>query len=348
MAIRDNKNGSFTIDYRDYKGSRRQETIYGSKTYAKEILNKRLTERSTAKYSPERVQQKITFREAANKYWELHGSKTKSAKKLRYTFDRIVDYFGDKPLAKISVEDMQVYYNTILERTSGSTANRYFTTVRAIISLMIKLRLFTSLSPCVGVIRKPENPIKTDFFTTEEIIAIVKAASERFRPFLICAITTGVRRGELMNLDWKNVDLNNNKIHIHIAKSGKSREVPLSEDARNLFLALGPKPEGKVFFLTEAMIRLDYKKAIHNSNVKHIPLKNARHTFASQFRIHRGNMSDLQQFMGHSTMALTMRYAHLSPEYTNESIKCINGLIPATKIQSLGSDDVRLRRLSTK
>lgn len=348
MAIKDNKNGSFTIDYRDYKGSRRQETIYGSKTYAKEILNKRLTERSTAKYSPERVQQKITFREAANKYWELHGSKTKSAKKLRYTFDRIVDYFGDKPLAKISVEDMQVYYNTILERTSGSTANRYFTTVRAIINLMIKLRLFTSLSPCVGVIRKPENPVKTDFFTTEEIIAIVKAASERFRPFLICAITTGVRRGELMNLDWKNVDLNNNKIHIHIAKSGKSREVPLSEDARNLFLDLGPKPEGKVFFLTEAMIRLDYKKAIHNANVKHIPLKSTRHTFASQFRINHGNMNDLQQFLGHSTMGLTMRYAHLSPEYTNESIKCINGLIPATKIQSLGADDVRLRRLSTK
>lgn len=345
MAIRDNKNGTFTIDYTDNAGRRIRKVIRGSKTLAKEVLNKLLAEKAESKYFPDRAQKKLTFREAANKYWELHGSKTKSAKKLRYTFDQIVNYFGDKLLTQISVEDMQIYYNTILERTSGSTANRYFTTVRAIINLMIKLRLFTSLSPCVGVIRKRENPIKTDFFTKEEIIAIIKAASDRFRPFLICAITTGMRRGELMNLDWKNVDLDNNKIHIHLAKSGKSREIPLSEDARNLFLALGPKPEGKVFFLTEAMIRLDYKKAVLNSNVKHIPLKNTRHTFASQFRINRGNMTDLQQFLGHSAMGLTMRYTHLSPEYTNESIKRVNGLIPTVEIKSFTEENIRLHKL---
>ena len=59
MAIKDNKNGSFTIDYRDYKGSRRQETIYGSKTLAKEIYAKRLVERTIAKSSPEKIKQKL-------------------------------------------------------------------------------------------------------------------------------------------------------------------------------------------------------------------------------------------------------------------------------------------------
>lgn len=346
MAVKDNKNGTFTIDYTDSEGKRRRKVIRGSKTYAKEVLTKELANKVENKYFPDRATQKITFREAANKYWELHGSKTKSAKKLRYTFNEIVDYFGDKQLIKISVEDMQVFYNKILERTSASTANRYFTTVRAIVNLMIKLRLFTSLSPCVGVIKKPENPVKTDFFTKEEIIAIVKAAPERFKPFLICAITTGMRRGEIMNLNWKDVDLNNNKIHIHLAKSGKSREIPLSEDARNLFLSLGPKLEGKVFSLTVDMIRLDYKKTILNANVKHIPLKDTRHTFASQFRINRGNLNDLQQFLGHSTIGLTMRYAHLSPEYTNESIKCINGLIPLGEFKTLAEENIQPNQTS--
>ena len=348
MAVNDNKNGTCTIDYRDSEGKRHRKLIKGSKTFAKEVLHKIQTEISEGTYFPERVKQKITFRQAAEKYWELHGSKTRSAKKLKYTFDKIVEYFGDRPLVNISVEDMQIYYNMVLDRTSGSTANRYFTTVRAIINLMTKLRLYTNLSPCVGVIRKPENPMRTEFLSKEAIVAIVKAASERYRPFLICAITTGLRRGEIMNLDWRDVDLNTNKIHIHIAKSGKSREVPLSEDARKLFLSLEPKLEGKVFFLTEAMIRLDHKNAMRDANLPHMPLHTLRHTFATQFRINNGNLNDLQDFLGHSTMALTKRYAHLNTEYINQAIQCINGLIPAVEIKPLTADSVRMRSLSKK
>lgn len=346
MAIKDNKNGTCTIDYRDKQGKRHRQTIKGSKTLAKEILNKILTELTEKAYFPNRDTNKLTFKQAADKYWELHGSKTRSASKLKYAFNKIVDYFGNKPLANITVEDMQVFYNTMLEKTSGSTANRYFTIVKAIINLMTKLRLYTSLSPCIGVIKKPENPMKTEFLDKEGIKAIVEAASERFRPFLICAITTGLRRGEIMKLDWKDINFKANIIHIHLAKSGKSRELPMCQDARNLFLSLGPKPEGKIFFLTEAMIKRDFKQALLKANLPHIPFHSTRHTFASQFRINNGNLNDLQSMLGHSTIALTMRYAHLSPEYANQSIQCLNGLIPSVEIKPLNEDEIRIRKLN--
>ena len=70
--------------------------------------------------------------------------------------------------------------------------------------------------------------------------------------------------------------------------------------------------------------------------------------FATQFRINNGNLNDLQDFLGHSTMALTKRYAHLNTEYINQAIQCINGLIPAVEIKPLTADSVRMRSLSKK
>ena len=86
MAIIDNKNGTYTIDYRNSQGKRKRKIVKGSKTFAKEIENKIKMQKIEGKYFPERVMLETTFKEASDKYWALHGSTTKRCSKSKVYF----------------------------------------------------------------------------------------------------------------------------------------------------------------------------------------------------------------------------------------------------------------------
>ena len=251
MGIKDNLNKSFTIDYRDEYQKRHRETIYGSKTLAKEILAKRKAEIAERKFFPDRKKQQLTFWEAADKYYAIHLSKKKSAFKMKYTIEFLKKYFGNKPLASITTADVQEFYNQRLAETSPSTANRHFSVLRAIINKVILLKLYKGENPCIGVGKQKENPARTNYLSQEEIKEVLLHIPERSRNLVAFAICTGMRRGEILRLDWKDIDWTNNIIHIYISKSGNKREVPIMPSLRQVLLSMHPLKTGKVFPLTE-------------------------------------------------------------------------------------------------
>lgn len=329
MGIRDDRNGTLTIDYRDNAGKRHRETITGSKTLAKEVLNKRLAEIAESKYFPERQQAaKLTLAMAIEKYWDIHLSKKKSAFKLRYTLNALKKYFGDVLLSKLTTEDIQRFYNTRMAETSPSTANRNFTTLRAVINKVIRLRLYKGINPCIGVAKQKENPARTSYLSTEQIRTLLGNMPERSRNLVAFAICTGMRRGEILRVSWQDIDLLNGIIHIYESKSGNKREVPIMSSLKQILLTMNPQKSGVLFPFTETMVEYDYKRALKKSNITGIRFHDLRHTFASHFMMNGGSLTDLQRILGHSDLKLTQRYAHLSPTYLRKSIEVINNLIP--------------------
>ena len=178
MAIKKNSNDTFTIDYTDNTGRRIRKRIKGSRTLAQHLLEKALTEIREGKYFPDRAKQKVEFKTVAKEYWDMHGSVTKSAPKMIYNFNIIVRYFGDKQIAAITPRMIQEFYNKKAIENSPSTANRYFTLIRAIINYGIKNKLYIGDNPCNSVSRKPDNPARTRYLTIEIRIS---AGSRSFR-----------------------------------------------------------------------------------------------------------------------------------------------------------------------
>lgn len=320
--------GTITLDYRDKNHKRHRETITGSLTFAKELLAKRKAEIAEDKFFPDRQKQKLTFVEAADKYFEIHLSKRKGAPKIKYTVEFLKRYFGNKPLARITTADVQEFYNKRMAETSPSTANRHFTVLRAIINKMLRLKLYRGENPCIGVAKQKENPARTNYLTKEQIQDVLTYISGRSQEMVAFAIGTGMRQGEILRLDWRDIDLANNIIHIYVAKSGYQREVPIMPSLKALLLRMEPKPYGKVFNISVKQITADFKQALKQAGITGICFHSCRHTFASHFMMSGGSITDLQRILGHSDLKLTQRYAHLSPTYLRKSIEVVNDLIP--------------------
>ena len=108
------------------------------------------------------------------------------------------------------------------------------------------------------------------------------------------------------------------KVSFHGTKSGKSRSVPVAEDLFNE-IHVHLEDFGEFSFSLSA-----FRRALNESGIE-LPKGQAahvlRHTFASHFMMNGGNILALQKLLGHSSLSMTMRYAHLSPDHMIEAVK---------------------------
>ncbi|MCH2157868.1 MAG: tyrosine-type recombinase/integrase [Oleiphilaceae bacterium] len=130
----------------------------------------------------------------------------------------------------------------------------------------------------------------------------------------IC-LSTGCRWGEAQNL--KSHQIRNKRISFTKTKSGKNRAVPITAELEKEIKAHG---KGQLFTNSEETFRRTLRYCSFNvpaGQATHI----LRHTFASHFMINGGNILTLQRILGHSSINLTMRYAHLAPEHLEEATR---------------------------
>jgi len=101
-------------------------------------------------------------------------------------------------------------------------------------------------------------------------------------------------------------------IRLELTKSGKRREVPLNEESYAELVGLGPQESARVFEYES--VRKAYEKAVRSAKLDDVNFHTLRHTFAS-WTIMRGvSLKELQELLGHGSLTMTMRYAHLAPE----------------------------------
>lgn len=176
------------------------------------------------------------------------------------------------------------------------------------------------------------------FLTLDQIDTLLKSlVSPNNRHTLLISkvcLATGARWGEAEML--KTSQLRGNVIQFAKTKSGKVRAVPISEDLRKELLAHhDPKETGNRIF---ANAYSAFREAIERAKIElpegqltHV----LRHTFASHFMMRGGNILTLNKILGHASLAMTMRYAHLAPEHLQEAIH-LNPLAPAARPKAQG------------
>ena len=189
-------------------------------------------------------------------------------------------------------------------------------------------------------VTKPE----IEFFTHEETERILEAVDEEWLPMILLAVRTGMRRGELLGLDWEDVDLEQRKIHVrksfsggHLTtpKGGRARAIPLSPQVISTLskVKIGSGPvfrdeEGNR--LSKGKLRWPLFRACDRAGLARSRWHKLRHSFASQLVMRNVPLKVVQELMGHTTIEMTMRYTHLSPGVTSDAVALLDSENVAT------------------
>ena len=170
-----------------------------------------------------------------------------------------------------------------------------------------------------------------NYFTPEEIRQIIKAAKEPLKTIVIILVNTGLRRAELFNLRWRDVDLKNKKIHVRphgdfTTKNRSSRSIPISDILYNVLKKIAEDRDPEDFVCRPYKHIHGYRKVFVALLVK-LGLKGTlhdlRHTFGTYCIAVGVPLRDVQAWMGHSDIQSTMIYAHHAPDVNREKINLL-------------------------
>jgi integrase len=229
---------------------------------------------------------------------------------------------------------------------SPKTINNILTVLRRMLVIARKRGLIEHVPEFEWL--KGDRP-EFDFFDFDEAKRLVAAAEGEWRTMILVALRTGMRIGELLALRWEDVDLNAGRItvrrnvvwgYVGTPKSGKPREIPLSNDALAALKSHRHLRGPLVFcddgghMLTEGEVRHPLWRACKRAGLRQITWHVCRHTFASHLVMRGVPIKAVQELMGHSTILITMRYAHLAPEVSREAVQLLD--LDAPVGQSLG------------
>lgn len=228
-------------------------------------------------------------------------------------------------------------------KVSGSTINRDLALGSALYKWAERAGHVTGDNPFRKVPRYSEKGrARETYLTAAEARGLIDACSPVLRPIVLAALHTGMRRGELLSLRWRSVDLKRGELVVEpeAEKTGRGRVVPLSPDLQTLLKALRasrPRPavdgSDNVFVVADGStwglealrvaLRTTVKacEAIPVAKREGVTFHALRHTAASLMVGAGVPVLDVARILGHSTLAVTMRYAHFAPESGRAAIE---------------------------
>lgn len=140
----------------------------------------------------------------------------------------------------------------------------------------------------------------------------------------------GMRQGEILNLKWDDVDLQNGMIYIKNSKSGKLREIPIHPELLDYLGSanrVGPyvfADENGMPYSRYGKLRHEFENALKRAGIRNFRFHDLRHTFASELAMRGVDLRTIQDYLGHSTLRMTERYAHLLPNHKKFSIQLLS------------------------
>lgn len=306
------RGGEWYIDHY-VAGRRKREKVGPNKALANRIWAKRQMEALERREFPEHAKlPPMPFTEMVDLFWELYAQHKRGVSR-RYMLEKAREEFGQTPLDRITVPRAIEFLNRVRARTSVSTANRYHTMVRSLFNRAIEWGKFDGANPFSKIKQQKEPHHRLRFLSKAEIGALLPACSPRVYPIVVCALMTGMRRGEILRLTWDTVDFDQRVIYVLETKSGKPREIPISPKLAAVLgqLKRGPK-DAKLFDVSEDVLHTEFQLALRRASITEFRFHDLRHTFASHFVMRTNDLPTLQKLLGHHSPNMTQRYAHLS------------------------------------
>jgi integrase len=362
MAKMRKRGETWQIDYIDPAGKRVRQA-FKKKKEAEAELAKRVALIAENRYLDVKKDCKTIFKELLDRYEEnfSHQRSFDSFKKRCLTNFR--EHFGEQTLiSNIRYGDLESYRTQIGQKLTPNgtirttaTVNREMSCLRHIFSKAIEWELIETNPFKKGrsLIMK-ENNARLRYLSEDEISRLLAACNPHVKNVVICALNTGMRRGEILGLKWTHI--RNGFIYLQKTKTDEPRQIPINEALEALFSSIkktqspgtenvftfslkkkwkGPEqPEHRpglkvINFVAENPVqgvKSAFKAALTRAGIVNFRFHDLRHTFASHMIMRGASLKEVQEILGHKTMTMTLRYAHLSQEHKKKAVNLLNGL----------------------
>ena len=273
----------------------------------------------------------MPFNEFAEMYLEREGPLLKSIRTERNRVLAWAREFGNRPLGQITREEIEAWRRERMTTSRPATINRDLSRLRRMFSLAVEWGLLEE-SPMQGIKFLRENNARTRYLSLEECQRLIASCmAPHIRAMVSVALHSGMRLGEILNLRWYDLDFSSGFILVRDSKNGESRHVPMDATLFALFRAYPHRPSTDLVFSSSSGghivdVRTGFQNACKRAGLIDLHFHDLRHTFASQFVMSGGDLYILKEILGHKSITMTQRYAHLSPTYKIKAIDRMNTL----------------------
>lgn len=221
---------------------------------------------------------------------------------------------------------------------SSSTVVRYIASLSYAFTIAVNEWGWLDDSPIRKVTKPTEPRGIVRFLDNHEKENLLKACEASQHPYLytvvVLALSTGMRYSEIMKLNWKDVDFEKNRIILHETKNGERRVVPLVGKASILLkkhehlrlfdtVLIFPAQKGQNP-QKPAVLRSAWNKALEVAQIKDFRFHDLRHSCASYLAMNGASLAEIAEVLGHKTLQMVKRYAHLSEAHTASVVERMN------------------------
>ncbi|WP_108469705.1 site-specific integrase [Polynucleobacter difficilis] len=261
--------------------------------------------------------QKTTFGELIERYLREVTPLMRGAKEDTIRLKAILR----KPIARVNVlllnsSRISKYRDERLQEVSTGTVIRELAYFSSIINHARREWDINIANP-VLLVRKPPSPQgRNRILSHEEEVKLLQACEPKAnrniytRPFIILALETAMRRGELLSLRWDNIDYSKRTAFLQLTKNGDSRTVPLSIRAMEALQVLPISIDGRVLPINFAALENTFKRARERASLNNLRIHDLRHTAITRLAEKLPNLIELSAVSGHRSIAMLKRYYH--------------------------------------
>ena len=307
-----------------YQGKRIQESLKtDNRKLADKLYAKVLTDIVEGRYFDSVKAKSTKFEEMTDKYLKEHAHSRDNV-----TVKALRAFFSGLMISQITTKVIAEYRNMRLKSVKPATVYQDLALLRRMFNVAIKEWEWCKDNPVSRLSFSVGNRNARDRWLTleEEKMLLEKATNpDWLRSLLMVALHTGMRRGEILDLRWQNVDLLKRLIRIVKSKNGEKRTIPMSNTLVDLFKGMNVRDiSGGVFPISKSSVRHAFDKVVEKASLEDFRFHDLRHTFATRLVQNGVDVFKVKELLGHKTITMTMRYAHHYPESLRSSVEVLD------------------------
>ncbi len=325
------KKQSWYIDYYVF-GRRKREKVGPDRRLAELVLKKRKIEIVEDKFLDIRRDRVTTFEEIAQDFLDYSRNNKRSYGRDEIIVRNLSEFFSGKRLNEITPILIEQYKGKRLnqDKKKPATVNRELAGLKCMFNWAIKNGKATQ-NPVKQVKLFKEDNTRIRYLSKEEIKKLLECSKNyhpNILPILVTALCTGMRKGEILNLKWEDVNFEQGIILLKNTKSGKMREIPMSSFLQETLKKCFDRSDGVYVFCNEERkpyksIDTIFQRVLKRTGITDFCFHDLRHTAASYLIMLGVDLATVKDILGHQKIEMTLRYAHLSPVHKRSAMELL-------------------------
>jgi integrase len=329
------------------KGTPTQSATFKRLTDAKKWANNIESAIQEGRHFKSNESKKHTFADLADRYIKnILPLKPKSTRdqtrQMNWWKKELGEYLIVDITTALIVEKRDVLLSGITpkgNKRTPSTANRYLAVLSHAYTVATKEWEWATENPVKNISKLSEPKGVVRFLSDDErkrlLLECKESRTDALYPIVLLALSTGVRHGEILNLLWDDINFERNAIILTDTKNGDTRQVPLVGLTKETFQQWfeNRNTNSALVFPSKAdntaplNVRTAWEEALTRANIENFRFHDLRHSAASYLAMNGASLAEIAEVLGHKTLAMVKRYAHLSDAHTASVVERMNAKI---------------------